>query len=143
MLITFTFNKANATTETQCLAKAIYFEAYQGNDDSRLAVGWVLLNRRNDYRFPHTICDVVKQRNQFPWLGFSLRDQFEYAQAYRIAKRLIDYQEWYDPTKGAQFFASKLDWYFMSMIRKGYFIETVRIGGHRFYRWDDKKPYYE
>lgn len=135
--------KANASNETQCLAKAIYFETYQGNDDSRLAVGWVLLNRRNDIRFPHSICEVVKQRGQFPWLGFSIRDQYEYAQAYRIAKRLMEYEEWYDPTQGAQFFASKLDGYFVGMIRKGHFRETVRIGGHRFYKWDDKKLYYE
>ncbi|MYZ49977.1 cell wall hydrolase [Propylenella binzhouense] len=47
--------------ETECLAKGIYFEARGEPLDGQLAVGRVILNRKESERYPDTICGVVYQ----------------------------------------------------------------------------------
>ena len=42
-----------------CLAENIYFEARNQGTAGWMAVANVTINRRNDSRFPNTICDVV------------------------------------------------------------------------------------
>ena len=56
---------------------------------------------------------------------------------------MLNYGELIDPTGGALYFASQLDSWFHSMIRKGEFIETHREGGHKFYFWKSGKKHYE
>lgn len=51
------------------LARLAYYEARgEGKHGMRLVVE-VALNRKNHSRFPDTICGVIKQRGQFPWVG--------------------------------------------------------------------------
>jgi spore germination cell wall hydrolase CwlJ-like protein len=47
--------------QTQCLARAIYFEARSEPVDGQFAVARVVLNRAESGRYPHTICRVVYQ----------------------------------------------------------------------------------
>lgn len=44
-----------------CLAENIYYEARNEDIRGQFAVASVTINRANDSRFPHTICEVVKQ----------------------------------------------------------------------------------
>lgn len=134
---------ASSNDELHCLAKALYFEAYQGADYSKKAVGWVILNRQGDSRFPRMICEIIHQPGQFPWTKSPIKDAKEYEVALKVAKHMLQRLDAEDPTKGALFFASILDDWFYSMIVRGKFIETVFLGGHRFFRWDVDKPYYE
>jgi hypothetical protein len=53
------------TDERQCLARAMYFESNRSSDDGMMAVGTVVMNRRESGRYPRTICGVVGQPRQF------------------------------------------------------------------------------
>jgi spore germination cell wall hydrolase CwlJ-like protein len=43
----------------------MYFESNRSSDDGLLAVGTVVMNRRESGAYPHTICGVVGQPGQF------------------------------------------------------------------------------
>ena len=49
----------------ECLMRAMYFESNRSSAEGMLAVGTVVMNRVNDSRYPHSICGVVGQPNQF------------------------------------------------------------------------------
>lgn len=50
-----------ATTQHNCLATAIYYEARSESLSGQLAVAEVIMNRVADARFPGSVCDVVFQ----------------------------------------------------------------------------------
>src|SRR5690606_38269538 len=52
-------------SEKECLMRAMYFESNRSSAEGMLAVGTVVMNRRDDPRYPKTICGVVGQKNQF------------------------------------------------------------------------------
>ena len=84
------------------MAAAIYNEAGGDacSDDTRRLVGYVILNRVNDSRFPNTIKGVLEQRSQygrFHWTGIKFADRASLPQeknavdrAYRIAKEVLE-----------------------------------------------------
>jgi hypothetical protein len=87
--------------ELFCMAAAIYNEA-GGNtcsDETRMLVGYVILNRVKDPRFPNSIREVLEARNQygeFYWTGVKFADrsskpeeQNAVERAYEIAKRVL------------------------------------------------------
>jgi spore germination cell wall hydrolase CwlJ-like protein len=43
----------------------MYFESNRSSAEGMLAVGTVVMNRVNDRNFPHSVCAVVGQPNQF------------------------------------------------------------------------------
>jgi spore germination cell wall hydrolase CwlJ-like protein len=63
------------TTALSCLAAAIYFEARGEPIIGQIAVAQVVLNRVEDWRWPDTVCDVVKE-NRHP--GTLHRCQFSF-----------------------------------------------------------------
>lgn len=84
------------------MAAAIYNEAGADScsDETRRLVGYVILNRVNDPRYPNTIQGVLKQRSQygrFYWTGIKFADRASLPQeqhavqrAYRIAKECLE-----------------------------------------------------
>jgi N-acetylmuramoyl-L-alanine amidase len=54
--------------QTDCLAKAVYFESKGEPLDGQLAVAEVILNRAKSGRFAGTLCGVVKQPSQFSFV---------------------------------------------------------------------------
>src|SRR5262245_51029288 len=52
-------------SDRQCLARAMYFESVRSSEDGMLAVGTVVMNRRESGKYPKTVCGVVGQKNQF------------------------------------------------------------------------------
>lgn len=54
--------------ETDCLAKAVYFESKGEPLNGQLAVAEVILNRAKSGRFASTLCGVVKQPSQFSFV---------------------------------------------------------------------------
>jgi spore germination cell wall hydrolase CwlJ-like protein len=56
------------TSEEECLAGAIYFEAKGEPLNGQLSVAEVILNRAKSGRFPKSACGVVKQRGQFSFV---------------------------------------------------------------------------
>lgn len=87
--------------ELFCLAAAIYNEAGgdECSDDTRRLVGYVILNRVNDSRFPNTIREVLEAKGQygrFYYTGVQFADRGDsyeesYAQdrAYFIAEEIL------------------------------------------------------
>jgi spore germination cell wall hydrolase CwlJ-like protein len=51
--------------ERQCMARVMFFESLRNSDEGMLAVGTVVMNRLESGRYPHTVCGVVGQTNQF------------------------------------------------------------------------------
>lgn len=84
-----------------CMAAAIYNEAGGDmcSDETRLLVGYVILNRVNSPRFPNTIREVLEAKRQygeFYWTGVKFADrsskpeeQHAVKRAYEIAKRVL------------------------------------------------------
>lgn len=54
--------------ETDCLARAIYYESKGEPLVGQLSVAEVILNRAESGRFPSTICGVVRQAGQFSFV---------------------------------------------------------------------------
>ena len=55
------------TVAAACLALNIYFEARDQSFAGQLAVAQVTLNRVESPRYPDSVCEVVKDRDQFSW----------------------------------------------------------------------------
>jgi spore germination cell wall hydrolase CwlJ-like protein len=90
--------------ELACMTEVMYFEARGEGDEGMLAVGYVVLNRVADDRFPKTICGVVKQgkhvkgkpvryKCQFTWycdgLPDVVTDQDSYLKATELALEIL------------------------------------------------------
>ncbi|MGZ8335225.1 MAG: cell wall hydrolase [Allosphingosinicella sp.] len=54
--------------ESECLARAVYYEAKGEPLSGQLTVAEVILNRAESGRFPATICGVVRQPGQFSFV---------------------------------------------------------------------------
>ena len=64
-------DRAGADTpdeETECLARAVYWEAKGEPLAGQLTVAQVIINRAQSGRFASTICGVVRQRGQFSFV---------------------------------------------------------------------------
>jgi cell wall hydrolase len=54
--------------ETECLARAVYFESKGEPLTGQLTVAEVIINRAQSRRFPSSICGVVRQPSQFSFV---------------------------------------------------------------------------
>ena len=126
---------AAATTpdaETDCLARAVYYESKGEPLSGQLSVAEVIINRSESRRFPSTICGVVRQRGQFSFVrgGFipqppsASRDWRTAVAIARIAREdLAD-----GSAPNALFFHAR-------RVRPGWHLTRVAtIGNHVFYR---------
>ncbi|MDQ0390749.1 cell wall hydrolase [Labrys monachus] len=81
---------AQVTNERDCLARAMYFESNRSSDDGMLAVGTVVMNRRDSGRYPRSICGVVGQRVQFaPGVLSRQMNDAGRGRAYRVADAVL------------------------------------------------------
>ena len=144
-----------------CLAENIYFEARNQGTAGWMAVANVTINRRNDSRFPNTICDVVyesqmeeswktrnldipdnlrkynpvKNRCQFSWYCDGIPDEIYQKQLYReilaFSEAMLAKENILDITDGATPYHA--DYVLPSWARTKK--KTTEIGDHIFYRW--------
>lgn len=63
-------NSASTTPdeESECLARAVYWESKGEPLEGQLAVARVIINRARSGRFASTLCGVVRQRSQFSFV---------------------------------------------------------------------------
>ena len=103
-----------------------------------VAVGWVILNRRNDSSFPATVCGVVRDGGENPPCQFSYwcdghtdspKQNHAWSLAREIAVQLLTAPP-DDPTHGALFYHS-ID---SSPSWTREHRRTAQIGHHIFYR---------
>ena len=50
---------------TDCMTRVMYFESNRSSAEGMLAVGTVVMNRMGDRNYPHSVCAIVGQPNQF------------------------------------------------------------------------------
>jgi len=118
-----------------CMALTLYWEARGEGRDGMLAVGWVVLNRVDDDRFPDTVCGVVYQGGetppcQFSWWCDGRSDRPSSRGQWDVARSLADellITRPPDRTHGALFFHSA------SIESPWRRTKTARIGNHVFY----------
>ena len=68
--VQYTYEKKddkNFDKEVRCLQKNIFFESRDQPLLGQLMVALVTIERKNNVRYPDTICDVVYQKKQFSW----------------------------------------------------------------------------
>lgn len=130
---------AASRDDQRLFALNMYHEARSGGREAMLAVGWVVLNRMKDPKFPNTVRGVILEGGPKPpcewgWTCDRRKDtpapgkQWQEAQA--LARQLLGRNRPADPTGGALWLHE--DWrsppaYTASLRR------TVSIGGNVFY----------
>nr|WP_232222866.1 cell wall hydrolase [Sulfitobacter guttiformis] len=130
--------QARGSSEFQCLAEALYFEARGETVKGQFAVAEVIRNRVKSSRFPNSYCGVINQGT-----GKKHQCQFSYtcdgkpevvaepaafARVAKVARATIDGQS-PDITNGATF-------YHTTAVRPSWsrkFTNTARFGVHLFY----------
>lgn len=120
------------SSEMQCLAGAIYFEAKSETLAGQLAVGRVVVARAKSGRFPTSYCGVVYQPSQFSFVrGGSMPAIPKGSKAWKNAvavAQIAHENSWSSPVEGALFFHAAYvdpDW---RLRRVG------RVDNHVFYR---------
>ena len=130
-----------------CLAQNIYFEARAESTAGKIAVGQVVLNRSVSKKFPHGICEVIKQGShfsngvpkrdlcQFSWYCDGKSDHPTDRRSWRESLRLAEYLisgrgGFLDITDGALFYHANYV-YPRCARRKN---ETTKIDRHIIYR---------
>ena len=71
-----------------CLALNLYHEGRDQTANQQAWIAYVTLNRVADPRWPDTVCEVVKQPDQFSWYWDGKSDFPHEAEAYEIALAL-------------------------------------------------------
>ena len=132
-----------------CLALNVYHEARDQPFIGQVAVAQVVMNRVDDWRYPDTVCEVVKQgptyswkpdypirnRCQFSWYCDGKSDKPRDAYAYQMAQNIahgVYYGNLDDFVEGATHYHATYvqpEWAETKT-------KTVQIDDHIFYRWD-------
>ena len=135
--------------DLSCLVQNGYFEARSDGYASVMGVTNVVLNRKEDYRYPDTICEVVYQaktdrkgnplRNQcqFSWYCDGKADTMKN----KVLKEKVEIVVretlalWYsniDITEGATHYHAK----YVNPVWAKTLNYTTQIGTHKYYRWN-------
>lgn len=120
-------NHPKLTQEEKCLAMSIYYEARGEPKAGQYAVADVVLNRVEDQRFPDTICDVIKQKNQFHWKKVLPKPNENWFLAAVIAKDILSNETHRGITDGAIFFQKS------ARVPPYADERTKKIGNHNFF----------
>ena len=132
--------------ELECLSKNIYFEASTESTAGKIAVGQVVLNRKDSISFPNTVCDVVYEGKHYK-SGFPVRDRCQFSwycdgkhdrpfrgklweNSVELAKFLLESNDLVDITDGATFYHAD---YISAPRWASAKIKTVTIDRHIFY----------
>ncbi|ADE15048.1 cell wall hydrolase SleB [Nitrosococcus halophilus Nc 4] len=125
--------------EVRCLALNLYWEARSEGREGMVAVGWVVLNRMDDSRYPATVCSIVYQGGESPPCEWNWwcdgrsdrpREKEAWKKAQKVAQLLLTHPP-PDPTQGAL-------WYHHTSTKTPPWLRkrkrTALIGKHVFYR---------
>ncbi|WP_068091962.1 cell wall hydrolase [Novosphingobium rosa] len=120
------------SSEINCLAGAVYFEARNETLDGQLAVARVVVARSRSGRFPDSYCGVVYQPSQFSFIHGGAMPVINHAsagwhRALAIAEIAHD-GSWQSPVEGAMFFHSA------RISPRWHRQRVARIDNHVFYR---------
>lgn len=129
-----------ASTERECLATAIYFEARGEPLSGQVAVAQVVLNRVHNPRYPDSICGVVYQNHhrrnacQFSFACDGMAEATSEEKAWERAKKVSDevvagQAKVWNVTTATHYHATYVDPYWAPSMQR-----LIRIGAHVFYK---------
>ena len=125
--------------ELECLALNIYWEAAFEPEAGKYGVAHVTLNRRDDKRWPSTVCEVVFEERAFSWTITHPDKKPGNNKAWRQAK-LVANQVYFGLDKGKKLWRG-VTYYHADYVREGIqiawrykLVEYVKVGKHIFYR---------
>lgn len=137
--------KVDIAKEIHCLAMNIYWEAAHEPTAGKYGVAHVTINRRNDPRWPDTVCGVVYQDRAFSWTidhpHRKPQDHEAWEQAKIVANKV------YYGLDDADNLWRGVTYYHADYVRQGIqaawrnkLVEYVQVGKHIFYRpsYNDK-----
>ena len=147
---------SNLSADVFCMAQNIYHEARNQSVAGQYAVGLVVLNRKPDGRFPHSVCGVttqgqhkrswrdkkilvpIRNRCHFSWycdgISDAIHDMKRWKYIVRLSKYILSGKRLLDITDGATHYHATYilpDWAESKT-------ETARIDDHIFYRWEKR-----
>lgn len=124
----------SSTPKCNLLAEAIVYEARGEPTKGQIAVAHVILNRKQDPRWPDRVVEVILQPKQFSYLKDKHKQtqptQDDWVKARRVAYNAINGLS-KDPTKGAVFYHTKK---VKPRLSNKPVVMTALIGKHVFYR---------
>ncbi len=132
--------RRNRLAQSECLSRAVYFEARSESELGQLAVAKVIMNRVNSKKYPNSICKVVYQgaekRNacQFSFACDGKADKPKYGKSWRIAKKIA--KRAMSGTKELSVIATAL-YYHAEYVKPKWasaMERLIKIGNHIFYR---------
>ncbi|WP_374529886.1 cell wall hydrolase [Novosphingobium sp.] len=123
---------AELSSELNCLAGAIYFEAKSESLEGQLAVGRVVVARSKSGRFPNSYCGVVFQPSQFSFVrGHAMPAIPKASRGWKNAVAIAQIAHegtWASPVEGALFFHA-------ARVSPGWHLTRIaRVDNHVFYR---------
>lgn len=136
-------SKIDIAKELDCLAVNIYWEAAFEPDAGKFGVAHTTLNRRNDSRWPNTVCDVVFEPKAFSWTVThpkrrpckSEKCQLAWEQARIVANKVYyGLDKGRDLWRGVTYYHAD---YVHKKVQKAWqrrLVEYVQVGRHIFYR---------
>lgn len=124
--------------DLEWLTKVIYFESRSESVLGKIAVGFVIMNRLNDDRFPDNIKSIIIQKNQFEWYWDGkpdiMNNSIAKEQCEEVARSILLKDIKYDPTEGATHFINVNTK--KAPLWTRLYTKVTRIDNHIFYRWD-------
>ena len=115
-----------------CLAKNIFYEAAMEPYEGKLAVAQVTMNRTRNPQFPHTVCGVVYEKDQFSWVAEKhkgITDKYAWEECVMIAKRALTEHKLHDTI-----YKTKSMYYHNTSVNPPWKLKYVaKIGNHLFY----------
>lgn len=132
--------RRNRLAQSECLSRAIYFEARSESELGQLAVAKVILNRVKSTRYPNNICNVVYQGAerhnscQFSFACDGQADKPKYGKAWRQAKRVAKRAQ--SGNDNLNVIATALHYHadYVKPKWAGAMDRLIKIGNHIFYR---------
>lgn len=131
--------------DLELFALCIWREARGEGSLGMTAVGWVIRNRIGSPGFPHTLRDVILERNQFTSMTVPSDPEYRlapeatdpsWAEAYRIAASILA-GECPDPTRGARYYwnprTAHSEWFRREIAQNPQHSMTAEIGRQQFF----------
>jgi spore germination cell wall hydrolase CwlJ-like protein len=121
---------AVSSSELDCLAKVVLYEAGSEPRAGQLAVAQVVMNRVRSPRFPNSICGVIYQRGQFSAIrSYSPPRGARWNRALSLAREVISGEAAPVVGRALYFHATRVRPAFARTQTR-----VAQIGGHVFYR---------
>lgn len=116
------------TSDSECMKSAVFHEAGNQSIIGQIAVVNVIHNRVENYRWKNTICDVIKEKNQFSFYSDGKIDHVPSTALNKIVWAIF-IGKYIDITWGSFYYHA--DYVNPSWSKR--LIKTVTIGNHIFY----------